>query len=63
MRSHKGTITAVLTGMWFPHCRENFSELFNNDREELDEAVSFLNLQGTVGTVHSLYFAELRTHM
>ena len=28
-------------------CRNHFGGLFNNDREELDEAVSFLHLQGT----------------
>ena len=30
------------------YCRSRFSGLFNNDKEELDEAVSFLHLQGTV---------------
>ena len=29
------------------HVRLHFGELFNNDKDELDEAVSFLHLQGT----------------
>lgn len=30
------------------YCRLEFGKLFNNDKDELDEAVSFLHLQGTL---------------